>query len=321
VHTLTVHTLGRTLIADPTLWVETGQFWEARERLWRWINQVAGERRSPAEAIDTTAESEVAAAILTVQSAVEQVIEQRHDQPRPDDLLADLLHANTEAADPLGPAEIRDQVIALLFAAHETSAVALFWSLYLLSGHPQVRDRVEREVDDVLAGRLPEAADLALLPYTLQVIREAMRLYPPAARQFRVTTRDTILDGYPIAADTPVSVCQYLLHRDATAFPDPDTFGPDRFALRAPARHPLAYLPFGAGSRTCIGRHYALQEAHLVLAVLVSRYRFEFDGPVRPRLAVTLRPADGVKVRVRRHRASRAYSGRALPGPGMLVQQ
>src|SRR5262249_2483159 len=148
------------------------------------------------------------------------------------------------------PEEIRDQILALLFAAHETSAAALFWSVYLLAEHPCALHRIEQELDTVLAGSAPCLADLAELPYTLQVVRESMRLFPAAGRQFRVARQDTTLDEYSIPAGMPIALCQYALHRRAESFPEPDRFDPDRFATGNIGRHPLAYLPFGAGPLT-----------------------------------------------------------------------
>jgi len=139
-----------------------------------------------------------------------------------------------------------------------------------------------------------------------------MRLYPPAARQFRVAARDTTLGGYPLLRGTAVSVCQYVLHRSPEVFPNPDQFIPDRFAPGAPLRPPLSYLPFGAAERTCLGRHYAMQEIHLLLAVLVGHFRFTFPASVPLRLAVTLRPDAEVRVQVHRrdhHRACPAGNG------------
>lgn len=305
-HRLTVRTLSPVLVAELALWVETGEFWQARERLWLWINSVAGERRGLADQADDTLAPQVTAAITTMRGAVDRVMleRQHHGPAEPGDLLTDILRANDELREPFLPSEVRDQVIALLFAAQETSAVALFWSLYLLAGHPDVRTKLERELDDALAGRLPVAADLAALPYTLQVVKESMRLYPPAARQFRVTVRDTTLAGHPVSAGTTVSLCHYVLHRSPASFPKADRFVPERFAPNAPPHHPLSYLPFGAGERICLGRHYAMQEIHLLLAMLVSRFRFTFPEVVPPWLAVTLRPPAGtrVTVRPRKHR-------------------
>ncbi len=299
-HRLTVHTLGRALVCEPSLWIETGQFWKARERLWLWINGLALQRRRLADEAADPLAPQIAAAIITVQEEIDEIIRERQQRNwRPDDLLSDLLGANACLVDPLHPSEVRDQIIALLFAAHETSAAALFWALYLLARHPDVQERVDRELVDVRAARLHEVADVTALPYTRRVIKEAMRLYPPAARQFRVAIRDTTLAGRFLPAGTAVSVCHYVLHRHQASFPEPDQFDPERFAPGAHARPPLSYLPFGAGERICLGRHYAMQEIHLLLAVLLSRFRFEFPEAVAPYLAVTLRPHATVRVRVR----------------------
>ncbi len=314
-HRLTLHTLGRTLIDEPALWNETGHFWQARDRLWRWIKDLAGQRRGLANEATDILNGEVAAAITTVQQAVDQVIRARRGSvSAQSDLLTDVLEANDRAADPLDLTEVRDQVIALIFAAHETSATALFWSLYLLAGHPVVLRRAEHEIDTVLGGRLPRARGLPALPHVLRVVKESMRLYPPAPRQFRVAARDTSLAGHPIVAGTPVSVCQYVLHRSPGAFAQPGRFLPERFGPDALTRHSLSYLPFGAGERTCLGRHYAMQEVHLLLALLIGRFRFTFTAALSPHVAVTLRPSPDARVQVRgRHLHGRPGAAATRP--------
>jgi cytochrome P450 len=211
--------------------------------------------------------------------------------------------ANEHAGCPLSPAEVRDQILALLFAAHETSACALFWSLYLLDRHPHVRQRLEREADAAFAARLLSTCGAGAFPYTLQVLQETMRLYPPAGRQFRVTTKPTTLGGRHLPEGVPVTVCQFLLHRRGTSFPEAERFDPQRFAPEAPSRHPLAYLPFGAGERICPGRHYAMLETQLLLAYLTSQFRFQFPEPVPAQLSVTVRPPGQAQAEIgRRHR-------------------
>jgi cytochrome P450 len=301
-HRLTLHTLGRTLIAEPQLWDEHGPFWCDRELLWKWISGHAGRGHGLASKAATGQASAFTAAIARVQATVDQVIARRlRDAASPPaDLLGDILAANQSAGFPLSVPEVRDQVLALLFAAHETSACALFWSLFLLSRHPYLQQTLECELDAVLGGRVPTAHDAAVLPRTAQVLKEAMRLYPPAGRQFRVTAKPSTLGTHPIPAGTPVTVCQYLLHRREDSFPDASRFDPQRFATAAPPRHPMAYVPFGAGDRICLGRHYALLETQLLLALLAARFRFVFPDPVPPQLAVTLRPRGHVQVQVHR---------------------
>jgi cytochrome P450 len=303
-HRLTLRTLGRSLIAENWLWDERGQFWQDRQRLWDWITGHAGQGRALASKAAPVTDKDFAAAITGIQDALDRVIERRtRDTSQPADLLADLLTANQRAGCPLSPSEVRDQILALLFAAHETSACALFWSLYLLARHADARRRLEHELDTILAGRAPTADNLSALPYALQVLKEALRLYPPAGRQFRVTARATTLGGHRLPEGTPVTVCQYLLHRRDESFPDPGRFDPQRFSPRAQPRHPMAYLPFGAGERICLGRHYALLETQLLLAYLAGHFRFVFPSPVPAQLSVTVRPRGHVQVEVRRRHA------------------
>jgi enediyne biosynthesis protein E7 len=309
-HHLTLHTLGQTLIAEPGLWDEHGLFWLHRQRLWEWITGHAGQGRRLAAGVPHVTGTEIGSVIAGAQAVIDDVIARRAWTARPPtDLLADVLAADQAAGFPLSPRDVRDQVLALLFAAHETSACALFWSLYLLDRHPDHRRRLEDELDAVLAGQVPRADDLPVLPYTARVVKEAMRLYPPAGRQFRLTASPAMLSGYLIPAQTPLTVCQYLLHRRPSSFHDPGRFDPERFSATPTAAHPLAYIPFGAGERICLGRHYAMLETRLLLALLCTRYRFMFPHPVQPQLAVTLRPHGHPEVRV--HWRDRASAGPA----------
>jgi cytochrome P450 len=247
-------------------------------------------------------DKDFAAAITGIQDALDRVIERRtRDTSQPADLLADLLTANQRAGCPLSPSEVRDQILALLFAAHETSACALFWSLYLLARHADARRRLEHELDTILAGRAPTADNLSA-PYALQVLKEALRLYPPAGRQFRVTARATTLGGHRLPEGTPVTVCQYLLHRRDESFPHPGRFDPQRFSPRAQPRHPMAYVPFGAGERICQGRHYALLETHpWPISWATAGSCSQPGAPTY--LSVTVRPRGHIQVEVRRRHA------------------
>ena len=223
------------------------------------------------------------------------------------DLLSALLLAHDEEGRGMDDEQIYDEVLTAFIAGHETMANALAWTFALLTRHPDCYDRLQREVDGALAGRAPTLADLPRLPYALQVFKEAMRLYPPAPAVVRIALRDTALGGYPIRKGTAVLVSLYVLHRRAEDFPDPERFDPDRFSPERERQLPrYAYLPFGAGHRTCIGSHFALLEGHLIVATLAARVRFEALGaaPLAPEFALTLRPKGGVPVRVRRHAAA-----------------
>jgi len=201
----------------------------------------------------------------------------------------------------LGDREVRDQAMTILLAGHETTANALAWAFYLLGQHPEARAKVEREVDAVLDGRPATMADLPNLPYTLSVIKESMRLYPPAYMIGRRASREVTICGARVPRGQVVIVNVIGIHRRTDAFPDPGRFDPDRFAPeREKALPPHAYIPFGAGPRVCIGNHFALMEGQLVLATLAQRLRFELvsKAPAQTEPLVTLRPKGGLPVRV-----------------------
>ena len=231
------------------------------------------------------------------------IAERRVSQEHPADLLSLLLFAHDEHGHGMDDEQLRDEILTAFVAGHETGASALTWSCYLLAREPEIYDALQSEVDVVLGGRPATAADLPRLPFTLQVFKEAMRLYPPVAAVLRVARRDTELDGYFIRKGTVVMLSQYILHRRPDVFPDPERFDPLRFAPERELQLPrYAYLPFGTGHRTCIGSHLALVEGQLVLATLAQHVRFELVDmrPAVPEFVITLRPRGGVAVRVRR---------------------
>ncbi|HEX5658735.1 MAG TPA: cytochrome P450 [Polyangiales bacterium] len=198
---------------------------------------------------------------------------------------------------------IRDELITLLLAGHETTSHALSWTFHLLARHPHVESRVRAEAQAVFGERRPQASDLDKLVYTEQVLSEAMRLFPPAYVLARVANRDTELGGYAMAKGTDAIIWIYHVHHHPAYWPDPERFDPDRFAPeRKSALVEGAYLPFGLGTRTCIGKHFALMEAKLVLACTLRELSFR-DGTLKPvtrDLAVTLAPHGGLPMRVER---------------------
>ena len=212
-----------------------------------------------------------------------------------------------KAADPetgrgMSDADVRSNIVTFIGAGHETTANALTWTLYLLSQSTEWRERVEREIDQ----NFDEARDddpTEALPVTRAIIDEALRLYPPAATLSREAIGEDWLVGTPIAAGTVVTVAPYLLHRHRRLWKDPELFDPSRFLGAAREKiDRFAYIPFGAGPRVCIGMPFALQEATIVLARLLSRFRFELQPGcvVTPQQRVTLRPRHGLTMRVRR---------------------
>lgn len=199
--------------------------------------------------------------------------------------------------------ELRDQVLTLVMAGHETTAKTLTWALYLLDRHPDERNRVEEEVDDVLRGRTPTAADVSGLVRCQHVIEETMRLYPPVWTMTRRATEDDEIAGFHIPASTAVTFSQWGIHRDPRWHADPTAFDPGRFdERRRPTMPPFAYFPFGGGQRVCIGQHLALMETTLVLAMLVQQFRVRVDASadVEPEALVTLRPRNGLPCTVSR---------------------
>lgn len=217
------------------------------------------------------------------------------------DLLSMLLAARDEDGHPMTDTQVRDESMTIVLAGHETTANALTWALCLLSQHPEARSRLEAELDTVLAGRIPAYEDLARLPYTLQVVKEAMRLYPPAYVIGRVALRDVEVAGFFVPSGTYVIISPYVMHRNPAYFPDPNRFEPARFEAEAEKRLPRnTYLPFGGGPRVCVGNHFALMEAHLALAVLAQRARLDLVSGALPGTEpmVTLRPRGRVSARV-----------------------
>jgi cytochrome P450 len=199
--------------------------------------------------------------------------------------------------------QLRDEVMTIFLAGHETTANALSWALYLLAMHPPAYARLRDEAVSVLGGRSPRFEDLPRLGYALQVFKEALRLYPPAYVVSRCTTRDVEIGGYHVAKGTDVFVNIFGMHRRPESFGDPERFDPSRFAPDLEKNIPKgAYLPFGAGSRICIGNQFALMEGQIVLSALAQRVIFSRADtrPVTPEPLVTLRPSGGVPMLVQR---------------------
>jgi cytochrome P450 len=228
----------------------------------------------------------------TLGRIVETILEARPDGGGRDDLL-DLVMG--QAGD--DPARVRDEAVTFLLAAHDTIALALTWTWVLLAAHPGSAVQLQEELDAVLDGRRPAAADLDALPVTRAVFAEALRLRPPAWVIVREAMGPDRLGSMPVPAGSLVIISPWVLHRDPHTFPDPERFAPDRWR-DADARPPkFAYLPFGAGGRSCIGEQFAWMEGMLVLATIAQRWRLAGPaGTVRPAPRMTLRPAGPVRL-------------------------
>jgi cytochrome P450 len=191
--------------------------------------------------------------------------------------------------------------MTLFLAGHDTTANALTWTWYLLARHPDAEAKLVDELRSVLAGNAPSVGDLPRLPYTEMVIREAIRLYPPAPGVAREPIEDVKIGGYDVPKGSLIVVSTYAIQRDERFFPDPERYDPERFAPGWEERIPrYAYLPFSGGPRVCIGSGFAMMEARLILATVAQRYKLtlESDEPVKPVQLVTVRPSRPVRMRV-----------------------
>jgi len=232
---------------------------------------------------------------------VYRMIDERRRQPDGSaDLLTRLLRASdNETGSGMNGDQLRDQTITLLLSGHETTANALSWALHLVSTHGEVENRLRAELDSVLGGRNPVADDLPKLLYTSMVLYEAMRLYPPIWILERYAAEDDDIGGYRIPAHSTVVVSPFTLHRHKAFWPSPDEFVPERFAdVSVVERQPTAFLPFGAGPHHCVGSHFALLEARVVLAMVVQAFQLRpLPGHVvKPRAEITLRFRNGLQM-------------------------
>ncbi len=253
--------------------------------------------------VPTPSNRRFVAAVRRLEAVIARMIsERRATDADTGDLLSMLLHARDEDGSRMDDRQLRDELITLFLAGHETTALALSWTWYLLAQHPEAEARLHQELDRVLGGRAPTMADLPELRYTELVLRESMRLYPPAwILSGRVAARDTELGGFQIPAGSVMSVSQWVVHRDPRFFPQAERFLPERWEGDLEKRLPrFAYFPFGGGPRLCIGQAFAMMEATLILAAVAQRFRLALVPGQRvvPQPSITLRPRYGVKVRL-----------------------
>jgi cytochrome P450 len=217
------------------------------------------------------------------------------------DLLSLLMRSMDDDGSRMTPKQLRDEIMTLFLAGHETTAITLAWTWYLLSENRQVESRLHEELDRVLAGRVPEIADLERLPYLYAVITETLRLYPAAYILARTSVAPFSLGGYDFPQGTTVILSQWVMHRDPRFYEDPGSFRPERWLDGLENRLPAgAYFPFGDGPRRCIGQGFALLEAALVIATIAQRFQFRLvpGHPVLAEPLVTLRPRRGIHMTI-----------------------
>ena len=213
-----------------------------------------------------------------------------------------LVKASREQGDEFDDQSLRDQLLTLFFAGHETSATSLSWIHYLLSEHPQVRESLQAEVRDVLGDREPTADDVQQLHYTEQVINESLRMYSPIHSLSRVALEDDEIGGYSIPAGSMIYVSLYAIHRLPSLWPNPDRFDPDRFSPENCAGRPrFAFIPFAAGHRNCIGATMAVAELKLTVSQIAQRYVLDVapGHEVKEEAGTTMYPRNGMKMIIR----------------------
>ena len=222
----------------------------------------------------------------------------------PMDLLQMLMDAqDEETGNPLSDKELRDEVMTVFIAGHETTANAMAWLWALLSQHPDIREKVEKEVAEVLGYRKPTPADFPQLAYSLKVFKETMRLYPPVPVLPRRVEQDDVLGDYLIKGGNSIFFSPYLLHRHPDFWENPSVFDPNRFDKEAQRKqHTFAYLPFGGGPRICLGNNFAMMEAVFIVAMVTQRFKLNLPSNtiIEPQISLTTRPKNGVPIQLER---------------------
>jgi cytochrome P450 len=251
-------------------------------------------------------DAEFESAVASLDSVIDEIVERRsgtEGDPAADDGPMDFLSVLLRAQDrgEQSPEQLRDEMMTILLAGHDTTALTLTYTLFLLSENPDARERVEAEIDEQVDGDRPTADDVREFEYLERVINEAMRLYPPVFTLFRTPTEQVELCGYTVPEDGTLMLPQWGVHRSARFWDDPETFDPERFSPDRRADRPrFAFFPFGGGPRHCIGKHLAMLEAQLILAEVLGTYRLEFEGetPLELSPSLTMHPRQEMTMRV-----------------------
>ncbi len=236
------------------------------------------------------------------------ITERRRTNEDYGDLLSMLLLARDEDDKGMSDEQVRDETVTLMLAGHETTANALNWTFKLLAENPEAEAKLHAELDAVLGGRAPTLADLKTLPYTEMVVKESLRLYPPAYSFGRMAIEDTTIAGYTVPANTDINVFTFVTQRDPRWWDEPERFIPERFSPEnEPNIRHYAYLPFGGGPRVCIGNSFAVMEANLMLATIAQQYQLRLTPGQVVELdpLITLRPRNGLQMRVEQRESVR----------------
>ncbi len=302
---VTMSIIGKALF-DADVFTETDELGAAMTVTMEYVAHTTSTLLPPPYSWPTPRNRRTHKAVQVLRNRIQRFIDDRRNNPAErNDFLSILLQARDEDGKPMSDEQVMAECLTLFGAGHETTATALTWAWYLLCQHPEQYQKVQEEVDRVLQGRTPTYADLARLPYCLQVFKEAMRLYPPAYAFSRRAIHDVEIDGYHVPKGRVVLIAPYTLHRREEYFPAPGQFDPERFTPEREKQLPrYAYLPFGAGPRICIGMYFAMMEGHLLLATFAQRASFSLvpgqtiePDPVHH---LALRPTGEVNVMVKR---------------------
>ena len=304
--------LTQAIIVRTMFSTDLGTTAEIVNRTWPIINQRIGETFWATKletALPLPANIRFRRALHELEAVVYRIIAERRQTNRDEaDLLSMFLSArDEETGEGMTDQHLRDEVMTMLLAGHETTSLALSWTYYLLSQHPEVERRIADEVDAVIGGARPGFAHLEGLRYTRMAIEESLRLYPPAWGFSRRALDADEIGGYRIAKGSLAFVIPFVVHRRPKLWPDPERFDPERFSPGNEAARPrFAYIPFGGGPRGCIGNQFAMVEAQLIVASIAQRYRIELapNQAIRADPLITLRPKPGIRAtlatRVRR---------------------
>ncbi len=296
------------IVAQTLFGVEIGEV--SRKIAWSievLMERFAGFHMFTPLALPTPANFRMKKAIAQLDEIVYGIIRERRKTGDTGDLLSMLLAATSDEDGAMTDKQLRDESITLMLAGHETTALTLTFAFYLLGKHPEVAARLQRELDDVLGDRPATAADLPRLRYADAIVRESMRLYPPAWAVGREAIAPCTIAGHAIEPGTQLWAAQWVVHRDPRWFPDPNAFRPERwendFAKTLP-KH--AYFPFGGGPRVCIGNAFAMMEAVLLLVTIARRFELDLTSTKALELtpSVTIRPKHGLPTKVRARRPS-----------------
>lgn len=296
---LTLRIVGETLLSVDV----TKEAAEVGEAVTVCLEHIAFRTRSPLslpEYIPTPRNVRFRKATETLDRVVFEIIEKRRKgQPRPDLLSMFMDARDEETGEKMSDKQLRDEVMTMFIAGHETTAMNLTWTFYLLSKHPEALAKLNEELSQVLGGRLPGVADLPKLTYTSAVLKESMRLYPPVPILARNAIEEDVIDGYHIPKNAYILLSPYATHRHPALFERPESFEPERFLTEQGAPK-NAFFPFSLGQRKCIGDRFATMEAQLIVATMLQQARLSLDPTQSIVLdpSVSLRSAHGMKMRL-----------------------